>query len=875
MQKIYSRINWENFPSEKTAVNESNLNKMDLAIDNLDDRVVAMDASKVDLTKANELVKEILWDESNGTLTVVKMNGSRAVIDTKLEKLAVNFTYNPQTQQLVIALDDGTVQNVDLSSLITEYEFLDSDTIAFEIAGGKVKAIVKNGSITENHLAPEYLAEIRTQVGRAEMSAKSADASEKSAVSSSALAKSYAVGGTGTREGEDTDNAKYYAEQAKNASDVGALSKIVDNHISDKIVHMTESEHGVVSKLGESAEGSLTYNGSEIKPSVATTESTGVVKPDGTTITIDEDGTLHGVAKATVDDTISSESTNPVQNKVVKAYVDKKASENVDFSTSTSKLLNDSIEAQLVLSNATRNLLNPKLATTTINGITCTNNGDGTYTFNGTATDNVFFDINRNIQINKGTKYKVVCFKDEDYIPNKIRSCVRRVDTNTEYVYNNGSFVSDTENCWIWVEIAKDVTVSNLVAKPMITTDLNATYDDFVPYSGYDIKTCGKNLFKNYDNYGVYEVATETYNGNSVIYSSKDWSGAYQSDLILKKGKTYAISAYVKGSGRYFIYCNQINEGGQSVGIEVEKDLNSEWTKITKVYTPNFDVHKVRLEVRGGSLYISCFQIEESAQSTDYEQYQDGGTVHIDSTTEFPLLGLKSFDGETNIISPGNVEVTYAKSDSGKAILDMSENKLDKDNVVNNQTTTEEGFALDARQANPNIDGTLAKQVSDLNGSLKNDINTLNPSGAIRLYTSKAIGDEGAGWYRFAKITCDTDTIAKGSTYIFIETLIRQSFSNTLGCFHKIDFYLMYSDSARISVTGHNSDTLKKVRIVRNDNKIFLDVYSVAIINSTEILSFIPFNEGIQSAERVEAYLVPEISDGEVIVCSVDLANNI
>ena len=294
MQKIYSRINWENFPSEKTAVNESNLNKMDLAIDNLDDRVVAMDASKVDLTKANELVEAILWDESNGTLTVVKMNGSRAVIDTKLEKLAVNFTYNPQTQQLVITLDDGTVQNVDLSSLITEYEFLDSDTIAFEIVDGKVKAIVKNGSITENHLATEYLAEIRTQVGRAEMSAKSADASEKNAASSSALAKSYAVGGTGTREGEDTDNAKYYAEQAKNASDVGALSEIVEKHISNKTIHMTESEHDVVSKLGESSEGSLTYNGSEIKPSVATTESTGVVKPDGTTITIDEDGTLHG-----------------------------------------------------------------------------------------------------------------------------------------------------------------------------------------------------------------------------------------------------------------------------------------------------------------------------------------------------------------------------------------------------------------------------------------------------------------------------------------------------------------------------------------------------------------------------------------------------
>lgn len=265
MQKIYSRINWENFPSEKTAVNESNLNKMDLAIDNLDDRVVAMDASKVDLTKANELVEEILWDESNGTLTVVKMNGSRAVIDTKLEKLAVNFTYNPQTQQLAITLDDGTVQNVDLSALITEYEFLDSDTIAFEIVDGKVKAKVKNGSITEDHLSPDYLGEIRTQVGRAEMSAKSADASEKSAVSSSALAKSYAVGGTGTRDGEDTDNAKYYAEQAKNASDVGALADLVEKHILNKQIHVTESEKGVVSNLGESSDGNLTYKGQPIK----------------------------------------------------------------------------------------------------------------------------------------------------------------------------------------------------------------------------------------------------------------------------------------------------------------------------------------------------------------------------------------------------------------------------------------------------------------------------------------------------------------------------------------------------------------------------------------------------------------------------------
>lgn len=43
---------------------------------------------------------------------------------------------------------------------------------------------------------------------------------------------------------------------------------------------------------------------------------------------------------------------------------------------------------------------------------------------------------------------------------------------------------------------------------------------------------------------------------------------------------------------------------------------------------------------------------------------------------------------------------------------------LQPESIVNNQTTTVAGFALDARQANPNIDGTLAKQLSDLNGSL-------------------------------------------------------------------------------------------------------------------------------------------------------------
>ena len=48
----------------------------------------------------------------------------------------------------------------------------------------------------------------------------------------------------------------------------------------------------------------------------------------------------------------------------------------------------------------------------------------------------------------------------------------------------------------------------------------------------------------------------------------------------------------------------------------------------------------------------------------------------------------------------------------------ISETYLKKTAVANNNTTTEAGFALDARQANPNVDGSLAKQISALNDGL-------------------------------------------------------------------------------------------------------------------------------------------------------------
>lgn len=164
MQKAYQRIDWENYPSENTPLNETNLNKMDVALNEIDNRLINHDTTKLNVTVANDMVKEVSFDEATGIFTITKLNGSAVAINTNLEKLAVNFVYDRTNQQLVITLDDGTKQYVDMSAILTQYEFVESDTIYFEITtDGNVKASIKNGSITPEMLRPDYLADIKVQ----------------------------------------------------------------------------------------------------------------------------------------------------------------------------------------------------------------------------------------------------------------------------------------------------------------------------------------------------------------------------------------------------------------------------------------------------------------------------------------------------------------------------------------------------------------------------------------------------------------------------------------------------------------------------------------------------------------------------------------
>lgn len=239
MNKTYGRINWENYPSDETPLNESNLNKIDVATDEIDNRVITLDTTKATKEEVSTLVQDVAFEEKTGIITIVKKNGSKITIDTQMEKIAVNFSYNAGTQQIILTLIDGTKQYIDLSALITQYEFLDSDTVAFSIdSAGKVSAIVKEASIQEKHLQPNYLADIKVEVAKAQASqsaaAKSesnakasetaAATSESNAAASATKAQSYATGGTNSRTGEDTDNAKYYSQQSAQSQSTAATS---------------------------------------------------------------------------------------------------------------------------------------------------------------------------------------------------------------------------------------------------------------------------------------------------------------------------------------------------------------------------------------------------------------------------------------------------------------------------------------------------------------------------------------------------------------------------------------------------------------------------------------------------------------------------
>ena len=167
-----------------------------------------------------------------------------------------------------------------------------------------------------------------------------------------------------------------------------------------------------------------------------------------------------------------------------------------------------------------KNLMNPTVQSATKNGITVTSNGDGTYTVNGTNTASSV------TYIQLGTVYVPTSGTHVVLGTNKTTVGVY-INGNTPTAYNTTVTVLQSEvgkNVGFGIAVQAKATVSKAIVKPMLTRNVLATYNDFVPYTGEgetlaaDVARINNNLDK---------VKNYQYNKYNTGYIELYWDSSY------------------------------------------------------------------------------------------------------------------------------------------------------------------------------------------------------------------------------------------------------------------------------------------------------------------------------------------------------------
>lgn len=289
------------------------------------------------------------------------------------------------------------------------------------------------------------------------------------------------------------------------------------------------------------------------------------------------------------------------------------------------KMLAEEVNAQndsLSVIGKCKNLLNPTLETTTVSGVTCTNNGDGTYTLNGTCTKDDAFILKNNIKIN-GSYRLVGCPKGEYSL--WITSGYPEWVIIGEDTGNGSNFTNSSDFLFdVRINIYENRTYNNVVFKPMLTTNLSATYDDFVPYTG-DGDTLTHDVAKVSDSLDAQGLLNK-----------------FDGDLLV--GKVYASSDgslttnYTYVCNRNKIYC-------------YENDIVHIRTKNTaQIIALYYNENK----------YISC----KIVNSNQYDFIVPSGTTYM------------NFDIQDNTLSPSDIHI-YINNEIEQIKNDLSVKKFE------------------------------------------------------------------------------------------------------------------------------------------------------------------------------------------------------
>lgn len=126
------------------------------------------------------------------------------------------------------------------------------------------------------------------------------------------------------------------------------------------------------------------------------------------------------------------------------------------------------------------------------------------------------------------------------------------------------------------------------------------------------------------------------------------------------------------------------------------------------------------------TLYFAKKEVPAGTETSNTEYWSKSIVGGAGSIATKEDAGVVKPDGKSMSVDESgtlsiNLDGTTITLDEAKNVIKLADalkekigSALQPESIVNNQVTTETGFALDARQANPNINGTLAKQLNDL-----------------------------------------------------------------------------------------------------------------------------------------------------------------
>ena len=251
---------------------------LDTVADDFLNRYTKTETDSLVETETAMLVADVDIDLNTGVITVTKKDGTTSTIDTALEKVPATFEFVEDAENdrfyIKVTNVDGTSSQTEVTNLMNQYTFSDGDIVSFVISKSgtttTVTANIKNGSIGLAQLSTEvkqYYEDIKSSVSadRAAVEADKAvvlDASQtvtsntalvlsykEAAEENALLSKSYAIGNTGARVDEDTDNSMYYSNEAKYARNQAQAAQAAAEKARDEAQEIAGGDYATKTEL--------------------------------------------------------------------------------------------------------------------------------------------------------------------------------------------------------------------------------------------------------------------------------------------------------------------------------------------------------------------------------------------------------------------------------------------------------------------------------------------------------------------------------------------------------------------------------------------------------------------------------------------------